>query len=48
MNNMSKAKLISLISLLALICVCTFLVSKYIVRSRIDNDEMPIDTSTRI
>ena len=34
--------------MLALICVMSFLVAKYIVRSRIDNEKIPIDTSERL
>jgi len=48
MEGMSKAKFIALVSLLGIICVCTFLIAKYIVRSDIDKEEIPIDTSTRI
>jgi len=40
--------MISYISILIIICICTFLIAKYVVRSNIDNDEVPIDTSTRI
>ena len=34
--------------ILSLICVMSFLVAKYIVRSRIDNEKIPIDTSERL
>ena len=34
--------------MLALICVMSFLIAKYIVRSRIDNEKIPIDTSERL
>ena len=40
--------MISYISILIIICIYTFLIAKYVVRSNIDNDEVPIDTSTRI
>lgn len=46
--NISREKMISYISILIIICICTFLIAKYVVRSNIDNDEVPIDTSTRI
>lgn len=46
--EMSKEKLISYIALLLLICVCTFLTAKYFIRSQIKENEIPIDTSTRI
>jgi len=34
--------------MLVLICVMSFLIAKYIVRSRIDNEKIPIDTSERL
>ena len=46
--DISREKMISYISILIIICICTFLIAKYVVRSNIDNDEVPIDTSTRI
>lgn len=36
------------VSILMIICILAFLIAKYIVRSNIDNDEIPIDTSTRV
>ena len=47
---MNKEKYISYIQLgvLAIICICVFLVVKYIVRSSIIGEEPPIDTSTRL
>lgn len=48
MKDISNFKLVSYISILFIICICTFLVAKYIVRSDIDGEEIPIDTSTRI
>ncbi len=50
-NNQSSNgwwKLISYYGILALICVMSFLVAKYIVRSRIDGEKSPIDTSERL
>ena len=41
-------KIVTYVSLMLLICVCAFLVAKYIVRSGIPQNEVPIDTSTRI
>jgi len=46
--EISRGKLISYICILSIICICTFLVAKYIVRNSIDNEEIPIDTSTRM
>lgn len=48
MDRISNYKIISYISLLLLICVCSFLIAKYIVRDSIKGEEIPIDTSTRI
>ena len=50
MNNMKQGngKLISYICILLIICICTFLVAKYIVRDDIGGEEIPIDTSTRM
>ena len=48
MDDISKEKLISYVSLLMIICICAFLTAKYIVRSHIENDEIPVDTSTRM
>ena len=41
-------KMVVQYGILALICVMSFLVAKYIVRSRIDNEKIPIDTSERL
>ena len=46
--EMSKGKMVSYYSILLIICICTFLTAKYIVRSKIDQRQIPIDTSTRI
>lgn len=48
MDGTSKWKYVSYISIMLIICICTFLVAKYIVRTNIDKEEIPIDTSTRI
>lgn len=48
MNEISNYKKISYISLLIILCICSFLVAKYIVRDKIKGEELPIDTSTRI
>lgn len=44
----SRGKFVSYICILLIICICTFLVAKFIVRVDIDEEEVPIDTSTRI
>lgn len=41
-------KIISYFGILAIICVLSFLVAKYIVRSAIEGEESPIDTSERL
>jgi len=41
-------KIVSYVSIMLLICVFAFLVAKYVVRSNIPQNEVPIDTSTRI
>lgn len=41
-------KLIIQIGILSIICILAFLIAKYIVRSTIDGEKMPIDTSERI
>lgn len=46
--EVSKEKIISYVALLMILCICTFLVAKYVVRSNIDDEEIPIDTSTRM
>ena len=34
--------------LLAILCILAFLIAKYVVRSDIDGEKIPIDTSERI
>jgi len=46
--KLSKEKLISYISILLIICICSFLIAKYIVRMNIDRNDIPIDTSVRM
>lgn len=43
-----KWKYVSYISILLIICICGFLVAKYLVRSNIDNNDIPIDTSEKM
>lgn len=48
MENVSVGRMIGYFGLLAIICIFSFLVAKYIVRSNIDGEETPIDTSERL
>lgn len=47
-DNTSVWKYIFQFGLLALLCILAFLVAKYIVRSDIDGEKVPIDTSERL
>ena len=47
-NNDDRWKMVVQYGILALICVMSFLVAKYIVRSEIDEEKSPIDTSERL
>lgn len=46
--EISKEKIISYAAILMIICICTFLIAKFVVRLHIDDEEIPIDTSTRM
>lgn len=46
--NTSRWRMVSYIAILMIICVMSFLIAKYIIRSNIQGEEIPIDTSTRI
>lgn len=48
MEGISKGKVIGYICLLMIICILAFLIAKYIVRSNIEEEQIPIDTSTRM
>ena len=50
MSNMevSREKMISYVALLLILCVLAFLVAKYMVRRNISQNDIPIDTSTRL
>ena len=50
MNDMeiSKWKLVSYIAILLIICIVSFLFAKYVVRSGINKEDIPIDTSVRL
>ena len=47
-DSISVWKYIFYFGLLAILCVLSFLVAKYIVRSNIEGEEIPIDTSERL
>ena len=47
-ENESIGKMIVRFGLLAIICIMAFLMAKYIVRSQIDGEKTPIDTSQRL
>ena len=38
----------SYVAILGIICICSFLIAKYILRMNIRENEIPIDTSTRL
>lgn len=41
-------KKVSYASILGIICICSFLIAKFILRMNIRENEIPIDTSTRL
>lgn len=47
-NGDSIWKMMSYFGILAIICILSFLVAKYIVRSDIEGEKSPIDTSERL
>ena len=47
-DSVSVWKYIFQFGLLAILCILSFLIAKYIVRNDIDGEKMPIDTSERI
>ena len=47
-DNQSIWKLIGYFGILAIICILSFLVAKYVVRSEIEGERSPIDTSERL
>lgn len=48
MEGVSIGKMIGYIGILAIICISSFLIAKYILRSNIGWEETPIDTSERL
>jgi hypothetical protein len=47
-DSQSIWKIIGYFGILALICIISFLIAKYLVRSGIDEGDIPIDTSERL
>ena len=48
MDNISIGRKVGYFGILAIICVLSFLVAKYIVRNSIEGEKTPIDTSERL
>lgn len=48
MKNVGTGRMIGYFGILAIICISSFLIAKYIVRSNIEGEETPIDTSERL
>ena len=47
-SDIGIGKLIGYFGILAILCILAFLIAKYIVRSNVDWEESPIDTSERL
>lgn len=47
-KNSNIGRIIGYFGILAIICIISFLIAKYIIRSRIDRNDIPIDTSERL
>lgn len=48
MENVGTGKIVGYFGILIIICISTFLIAKYVVRSNIEGEEIPIDTSERL
>lgn len=48
MDNVSTGRKIAYFGILAILCILAFLIAKYIVRSDIEGEKTPIDTSERL
>lgn len=48
MIKLQHGKIISYVSMLLILCICSFLIAKYIIWENIDKNDRPIDTSTKI
>ena len=47
-SQVGVGRLIGYFGILAIICIVSFLIAKYILRNNIDWEETPIDTSERL
>ena len=47
-EQVSVGKMIGYFGILAIICISSFLIAKYIVRNNIRGENTPIDTSERL
>ena len=48
MNNSGFGRNVGYFGILAIICILSFLVAKYIIRSNIGDEVSPVDTSERL
>ena len=48
MDKMSTGKTVAYFGILAIICILAFLIAKYVIRSNIEGEDTPIDTSERL
>lgn len=48
MEKVGTGKTIAYFGILAILCILAFLIAKYIVRSDINGEDTPIDTSERL
>ena len=48
MDNIGIGKTIGYFGILAIICILSFLIAKYIIRDNIGDEKSPVDTSERI
>ena len=48
MDNAGIGKTIGYFGILAIICILSFLIAKYIIRDNIGDEKSPVDTSERL
>ena len=48
MDNTGIGKTIGYFGILAIICILSFLIAKYIIRDNIGDEKSPVDTSERL
>ena len=48
MDNTGIGKTIGYFGILAIICILSFLIAKYIIRDNIGDENSPVDTSERL